>query len=154
MMANIGCRMHADSDGPGPSQVREALSRILANSRFRAGLRLANFLRFVVEATLVGNAHRLKGYTIGVAALARGRDFDPQTDPIVRVEATRLRRALARYYDNEGAGDPVVIELLRGSYVPRFHWRSGTPPPPAWRKAVRAVQRVLKARLVLQMGGK
>jgi hypothetical protein len=65
----------------------------------------------VVEATLRGASDRIKGYTIAVEALGRADDFDPQADPIVRVEAMRLRRALARYYANGGARDAVVIDV-------------------------------------------
>ena len=63
------------------------------------------FLLFVVEAVLRGKGERLKGYTIGVEVLRRDINFDPQIDPIVRVEATRLRRAIERYYAGPGAGD-------------------------------------------------
>jgi tetratricopeptide (TPR) repeat protein len=99
---------------------RAAAARVLASSAFQASPNLAAFLRFVVEATLAGQADRIKGYTIGTEALGRGRDFDPQTDPIVRVEAGRLRRTLYSYYANGGADDPVVIALPIGSYVPTF----------------------------------
>src|ERR1044072_8595836 len=63
---------------------------------------------------------RIKGYTIAVEALGRAENFDPQADPIVRVEAMRLRRALTRYYENGGKHDPVVIALPLGNYVPMF----------------------------------
>ena len=69
----------------------------------------------------------LKGYTIATEALGRDDNFDPQIDPIVRVEAGRLRYALEHYYSNGGAGDPVVIELPRGSYVPTFHRNRNAP---------------------------
>src|SRR5213596_640402 len=72
---------------------------------------LAAFVRFVVEATLRGEGGRIKGYTIAVEALGRGEDFDPQTDPIVRVEAGRLRRALQQYYAGLGATDSVAVDL-------------------------------------------
>jgi hypothetical protein len=78
------------------------------------------FLRFVVEATLRGELHLIKGYTIAVEALGRGADFDANTDPIVRVEAGRLRRALERYYAGPGATDSVRIYIPRGRYVPEF----------------------------------
>jgi hypothetical protein len=81
-------------------------------------------LRFVVDAALAGQADRIKGYTIGVEAFGRGEDFDPQSDPIVRVEAGRLRRALDNYY--AGAKDPVVIALPVGTYVPTFTLRAAT----------------------------
>jgi tetratricopeptide (TPR) repeat protein len=109
---------------------RAAAARVLASSAFQASPNLAAFLRFVVEATLSGQADRIKGYTIGTEALGRGRDFDPQTDPIVRVEAGRLRRTLYSYYANGGADDPTVIALPIGSYVPTFTRREPVVPAP------------------------
>jgi tetratricopeptide (TPR) repeat protein len=87
---------------------------------FRGSPQLVSFLRYVVEATLRGGSDRIKGYTIAVEALGRAENFDPQADPIVRVEAMRLRRALTRYYENGGKRDPVLIDLPLGSYVPAF----------------------------------
>ncbi|MFG1346193.1 tetratricopeptide repeat protein [Xanthobacter autotrophicus DSM 431] len=101
-------------------QIRAALERVLASPDFSASPRLAAFLRFVVEATLEGRAEEIKGYTIAVEALGRPASFDPQADPIVRVEATRLRRALERYYSTQGTADPVVIDIPKGGYVPLF----------------------------------
>ena len=114
--------------GPTPAEVGHALEAVLASETFRGSAKLSAFLRFVVESTLRGEQDRIKGYTIGVEALGRPENFDPQTDPIVRVEATRLRRALERYNATEGAGDSVVIELSRGSYVPQIRRRE--PPRP------------------------
>jgi hypothetical protein len=74
----------------------------------------------VVEEQLAGHGSRLKAYTIAADALGRDANFDPQNDPIVRVEAGRLRRALDHYYTNGGCDDPIVIELPRGHYVPVF----------------------------------
>jgi|RhiMethySRZTD1v2_1073278.scaffolds.fasta_scaffold09608_12 tetratricopeptide (TPR) repeat protein len=117
---------------PSPQQIRAALDRMLASDIFRRSPQLAAFLRFVVEAVLQGKSDRIKGYTIGVEVLRRDVKFDPQSDPIVRVEATRLRRTLERYYAGPGADDPVLIELPRGSYVPNFAYRAaavGAAPP-------------------------
>lgn len=101
-------------------EVRAALDRVVASPNFRASPRLASFLRFVVETTLDGHADRIKGYSIAVEALGRHDSFDPQTNPIVRVEAGRLRLALDRYYAGPGQHDRLVIDLPRGSYVPTF----------------------------------
>ena len=109
--------------GPSESDVRAALERIVASDTFRTSPQLGAFLRFIVEETLGGRGASLKGYTIGVEALGRDPRFNPQVDPIVRVEATRLRRAMGRFYAGEGAGDPVTIELPRGSYIPAFSRR-------------------------------
>src|SRR5258708_31182618 len=96
---------------------------------FRGSPKLVAFVRYVVEATLRGAGDRIKGYTIAVEALGRAENFDPQADPIVRVEAMRLRRALGRYYANGGRCDPVLIELPLGSYVPAFHRNTLVAPP-------------------------
>jgi tetratricopeptide (TPR) repeat protein len=132
----------ADAGGSTPEceAIRATLARMLAASPFRQAPQLAAFLRFVVEATLAGEPNRIKGYTIATQALGRSADFDPSIDPIVRVEAGRLRRALARYYAGEGRDDPVIIDMQRGGYVPTFRARTfplglGTIPASA-RKTV------------------
>src|SRR5829696_6955164 len=104
---------------------RAALARVVASERFRHAPRLVAFLTFVVEKTLSGEAAAIKGYTIATQALGRPDDFDPQTDPIVRVEAGRLRRALQTYYAGEGADDPVRIAIPLGSYVAGFEPGAG-----------------------------
>ena len=100
---------------------RAALEHMAISEAFRGSPQLVAFLRHVVEATLRGAGDRIKGHTIAVEALGRAENFDPQADPIVRVEAMRLRRALGRYYANGGKCDPVLIDLPLGSYVPAFH---------------------------------
>ena len=110
-----------DEERPTAEEIRAALDRIAVSEAFRACPQLVAFLRYVVEATLRGGQDRIKGYTIAVEALGRGDDFNPQDDPIVRVEAMRLRRALQRYYANGGGDDSVRIVLPLGSYVPEFH---------------------------------
>jgi TolB-like protein/cytochrome c-type biogenesis protein CcmH/NrfG len=54
----------------------------------------------------------------------RSAEFDAQGDPVVRIEAGRLRRALERYYLSDGRSDPVVITIPKGGYVPHFAWRA------------------------------
>ena len=113
---------------PGAREIRAALERVLASEVMRSSPQLAAFLRFVVEAVLEGNSDRIKGYVIALEVLKRGAQFNPQIDPIVRVEATRLRRTLERYYAGAGAEDPVVITLPRGTYVPTFTRRTAARP--------------------------
>jgi tetratricopeptide (TPR) repeat protein len=111
-----------------------ALSRVISSDIFRSSPHLSAFLQFVSDAALRGEQDRIKAYTIGVEALGRRPDFNPDTDNIVRVEAGRLRRALLAYYAGEGAQDEIVIEIPRGSYVPRFTRRELYPPVPAARR--------------------
>jgi hypothetical protein len=98
-----------------------ALDKILASEEFAASPQLASFLTFSVRRTLDGQGPALKAYTIATEVLSRPPTFDPQNDPIVRVEATRLRRALDRYYANDGAGDDLKITMPRGGYSVTFN---------------------------------
>jgi hypothetical protein len=108
---------------PSPNAARAALRRLTGSAPFKGAPQLSAFLRYVVETVLDGHAGSIKAYTVAIEALGRPHSFDPTADAIVRVEAGRLRHALARYYDGDGADDPVLIDLPRGSYVPEFHWR-------------------------------
>jgi adenylate cyclase len=119
--------MAADNK-PTPEAIRAQLERILQNADFRASDKQRKFLSFVVDETLEGRASQIKGYTIAVAVYGRPEGFDPQVDPIVRVEAGRLRRALERYYLTAGKNDPVRIKIPKGGYAPTFH---GAPIPPS-----------------------
>jgi PAS domain S-box-containing protein len=108
---------------PSGTEIRAALEQMVASESFRTSPRLAAFLRFVIEAALRGESAHLKGYTIAVEALGRSGDFDPQRDPIVRVEAGRLRRVIRHYYAGPGAKDLLVIDVPRGHYIPTFRYR-------------------------------
>ena len=119
--------MAADNK-PTPEAIRLQLARILDSAEFRASDKQRKFLSFVVDETLAGRASQLKGYTVAVAVYGRSETFDPQVDPIVRVEAGRLRRALERYYLTAGKKDPVRIKIPKGGYVPTFQ---GVPIPPS-----------------------
>ncbi|MES0880207.1 hypothetical protein [Roseibium sp. SCP14] len=103
-----------------PDLIKSALKNALASSEFQSAPQLRSFLGFVVHATLSNSQEKIKGYTIAVEALGRSEDFNPVTDPIVRVEAARLRRRLDTYYAGSGAGDPVRIAIPKGSYAPQF----------------------------------
>lgn len=109
--------------GPPAEEIRAEVERVFASPGFRHSPQLVSFLRYVVESTLAGKAASIKGYSIGVEALGRREDFDPHVDPIVRVEAARLRRALAGYFAGDGAGRPIIIEIPLGHYVPIFYYR-------------------------------
>jgi serine/threonine-protein kinase len=105
------------------------LARILASPLFRNSKRRSQLLSFVVSQTLAGHAADLKEYVLGIGAFDRPKSFDPRLDPIVRVQASSLRAKLRKYYDDAGRGDPVLIELPRGSYVPRFEKRAEVSMP-------------------------
>lgn len=117
------------SSPPSAKEIRRELARILESEEFASVGQLRSFLAYVVDATLDQRAHQLKGYTIATEALGRDPSFDPNTNPIVRVEAARLRRRLAAYYTAHGADDPVTISIPKGTYVPEFEMRAGAYKP-------------------------
>lgn len=118
----MGESLGSRHETPGTEQVLGALEQLLTSDELRLSERNRRFLSFVVEQAVKGSADRIKAYTIGVDVFGRDEAFDPTTDPIVRIEATRLRAALASFYERAGAGTPVRISLPKGSYVPAFAW--------------------------------
>jgi serine/threonine-protein kinase len=103
--------------------VREHLERILTSPTFQQGDKLKRFLKFIVLEAVAGRRHELKEYVIGVQVFGKEEAFDPRTDPIVRVQARRLRAKLVRYYREEGRADEWIVELPKGGYAPTFKRR-------------------------------
>ena len=105
---------------PDNAAVQEALERIVASAGFVNSPRMSRFLRFVVEETAAGRAAGLKEYVVGLRVFDKAESFDPTVDPTIRVEASKLRAKLARYYETEGRGDSTIIEIPKGHYGARF----------------------------------
>src|SRR5271154_2475771 len=107
-------------------ELRAQMRKILVSAGFFRATRMQRFLQFVVEGALSenGQARDLKESLIGVSVFDRAAGYDPKSDPVVRVEARRLRAKLAEYYAGPGLGDAVHIEIPKGSYVPA--WRRQT----------------------------
>ncbi len=103
--------------------IQAELQQVLASEDFAASQHLSRFLRYIVEQSLAGNAERLKERTVARNALDRGADFDSRFDPIVRVVAGKLRRALDRYYAKDGLSNALKIEMPKGGYRPVFQQR-------------------------------
>lgn len=100
--------------------VRDELRRVLGSPNFATSDRNRRFLEYVIEETLAGRATRLKAYNIATTVFGRPDSFDPQLDPVVRMEAGRLRRALERFYLLEGDAVSLRIAMPKGGYIPEF----------------------------------
>ena len=105
-------------DGLTPPAIRAQLDTILASEIFSRSQQLRRFLSFIVEQTLAEQGHTLKESVLAHELYGKGTDFDGGADPVVRVDARRLRDKLREYY--ESSSDPIVISLPKGSYVPVF----------------------------------
>ena len=113
--------------------VREQLDRILRSGLFQKSRRRQRFLEYIVNETLAGLS--VKGYDIALEVFGRPESFDSAADPVVRVEAGRLREKLREYYGGEGQGDPVRIDLPKGTYTPRIEFLHEDGPRIARQKA-------------------
>jgi hypothetical protein len=103
------------------SPERQELERVLNSGVFHRAPNLALLLTYVCSKYFDGTADQIKEYNIAVDALGRPPDFDQKRDSIVRVEAHRLRKRLREYYEADGAGHDVHIDIPPGQYAPQFH---------------------------------
>lgn len=124
---------------PGEPEVRAQLRRILASPDFAASPRNRRFLEHVVEQTLRGR--RVKGYEVGTKVFGRGPEFNATSDPIVRIEAGKLRRDLEMYYLKSGRMDPVRIALAKGAYRAILTYRKDGSAPDPWPAISRSILR-------------
>ena len=105
-----------------PAEILQQVSRITRSRWFASSKRLPNFLNYVVGQTLEDKGKNIKQYSIAVDVYDRPSSFDPKADPIVRIEAGRLRRALRKYYQVDGQNDDIMVDIPLGTYVPTFEY--------------------------------
>ncbi|MEA3435223.1 MAG: hypothetical protein U9R43_02080 [Thermodesulfobacteriota bacterium] len=120
LLPNIGRK-----PSPADEEIQQQLRRILDSPELHATDQQRKFLEFVVTETLAGRSYEIKGYTVATRVFGRREDFDQATDPIVSIQANKLRRSLERYYLVAGQQDPVRIDIPKGTYVPTFCEMSG-----------------------------
>jgi Tol biopolymer transport system component len=141
---------------PSEEAVRLQLAAILASATFARAKRQSAFLSYISGMTLDGRQREINEYSLA-ELYGRPASFDPATDPLVRVEARRLRLRLESYYSGEGKGAAVIISIPAGTYVPEFHVQSliplgsGSSEPPAESAAPPQLRR-FSVPLVLAMG--
>jgi hypothetical protein len=99
---------------------REELEAILKAKVLVRSPSVLRIAEYIIRKYLEGQADGLKEYNIAVEALGKPADFDPKRDSIVRVEAHRLRKKLAEFYQTEGSAHTLRIVIDPGQYVPRF----------------------------------
>jgi adenylate cyclase len=108
------------SSPPSHEVISHQLERMLGSPDLNATPQQSALLKYVVNQTLAGNADTIKGYTVATEVFGRRSDFDQSIDPIVSIQASRLRRAMERYYETAGKNDPICIDIPKGGYVPTF----------------------------------
>jgi hypothetical protein len=122
------------------AQFSKQVEVLAASNTLHSSESLCKLLRYLAEHALNEPGVRVKEYQIATEVFGRRPDFDPQSDSMIRVQAGRLRAKLNEYYSTEGAHDPILVELPKGSYQLQFHYRAVAntepvlpavvPPPP------------------------
>jgi hypothetical protein len=107
----------------GREQCFQQVERLTKSHSLHSSESLCKLLRYLAEHSLDHPGIALKEYQIATEVLGRPTGFDPQSDSTVRVQAGRLRVKLAEYYSHEGADDPILVEIPKGSYAITFHPR-------------------------------
>lgn len=107
------------------AHARAELDRLLSDPRFHCTDRARKILTYLADRRFLGQSESVKAYTIALDVLGRQSDFDPTTDPIVRIEMSRLRSVLAQYYKAFGDETNVTLTLPKGNYVAAFAYTNG-----------------------------
>ena len=110
-------------------KIREQLDLVLQDPVFRSSKRSVEFLRYVVEQTLLGFADQIKERTIGTEVFGRAPSYDTNMDHVVRTAAIELRKRLAIYYGEEQHRSELRVSLVPGSYIPHFTLAPHPAPP-------------------------
>ncbi len=115
-----------------PADPRWALVQRVADSQyFCKGPKLRAFLLYVCENTLAGSVDNIREQLIGSKVFGRPAEYNLGGDNIVRVEAREVRKRLALYFAGEGRGEPIVIDIPKGTYIPVFKPREEASPDAA-----------------------
>jgi hypothetical protein len=115
----------------GADECRELLNRVVHSRELNRAQRLRELLCYLGKRSLKPHAGVLREQEIGAAVFGRPEEYDTSLDNIVRVNVSELRKRLAHYFEDEGAGETIVMEIPRGGYVPVFHTRARVPEAPA-----------------------
>ena len=123
-MERVEARHSAEEPSAAHAPSREAvlgeLERLLSSRAFEAARAQKKFLQYTIAETVAGRGHLLKEYSLTLEAFGRSKSFAPRLNNIVRVEASKLRAKLAKYYETEGHQDAVRIEFPKGQYTSVF----------------------------------
>lgn len=114
-ISGFNFRLMADRDS-----VLRQVEKLVGSQVLHGSESLCKLLRYLAKQALEHPGIPVKEYQIATEVFGRPADFDPQSDSAIRVQAGRLRAKLAEYYASEGADDPVLVELPKGTYVLNF----------------------------------
>jgi hypothetical protein len=98
----------------------ELVSRIISSESFQRASQLRKILEYTARLAILHPNEIPREFEIACNVLGRRADFNPADDNIVRAQFSHLRRKLEHYFDSEGKGEPLVLTIPKGSYIPVF----------------------------------
>jgi hypothetical protein len=102
------------------TEKQSELSAVLESREFLRSPALARLLKYLCDKTFQGKIHEIKEFSIATEVFGKDLHFGERRDSLVRVEVSRLRRRLQRYYETEGADHDLRIVIKAGAYRPEF----------------------------------
>jgi hypothetical protein len=115
---------------PNQEEILEQVEKICQSDALEQSEHLKAFLRYVVLQSVRQPGIQPKEYAIATEVFGRDPGFDPRQDALVRVQAARLRSKLRKYYDTQGKGDRLLIDLPKGHYSPTFAYAAARKASP------------------------
>jgi hypothetical protein len=107
------------------------LQRVLDSQILSKAPKRREFLRYICQRAIEGRSEPVHEREIGLNVYHRAADYDPSEDNIVRVEARNLRKQIDQYFRTDGAREPLVLRIPKGSYAPVFEARRVAAEPAA-----------------------
>ena len=118
---------YKEADAIEPDACWKVLKRAAESPQLRRAARSREFLFYVAGKSLRDGTAEIHEQEIGHVVFGRDKNYDTSQDNIVRVSATELRKRVDAYFATEGANEPVIFEIPRGSYLPVFRLRAKGP---------------------------
>jgi hypothetical protein len=104
------------------------IERIASSPHLKTSARLRDFLFYVADCAIRDAPEEATEQQIGIHVFQRHPGYNSSEDSIVRTHARLLRQKLALYFAEEGAGEPMVVDIPKGHYLPDFHPRTEAEP--------------------------
>jgi hypothetical protein len=115
--------------------LQQHVQEIIEGAAFKSSRRSGQFLKYIVDQSILGNFESLKERVIGMELFGRSPSYDTGEDAIVRVTASDVRKRLLQHYGKYGSTSDFHLSLPLGSYIPEIthapHSEGNAPDIPA-----------------------
>jgi len=106
---------------------RLLVERVVSSRYLSKSARLRDLLLYLSDRVVDHEAGEIHEQEVGHKVFGRPANYDTNSDNIVRVHASMLRKRLEQYFASEGAAEPLIVEIPKGNYAPVFRERDQEP---------------------------